>query len=91
MDMEEIVEEVMSKLRDICKKAVGKRVRYKGNNGDEHDKENYGKPVEGEGICIDQHDSHGLCIMVQTDDGIVVCVDPGEVVIFSKYRSIDDE
>jgi hypothetical protein len=66
---------VSSMLRDMCIKAVGKYVHYKGTNGDEYDKANHGKPVEGEGLCLEYHDSHGLCIIVQHDDGTKVCVD----------------
>jgi hypothetical protein len=63
-------------LYQTCQRAVGRRVKYTGTNGDEYDKANHGKPVAGEGICMEQHDSHGLCIIVQHDDGSVVCVDP---------------
>jgi hypothetical protein len=55
---------------------VGNRIFYTGKNGDEYDKENHGKLVQGEGLCLSCHDSHGLCIMVKHDDGSVLCVDP---------------
>lgn len=63
-------------LHEICQKAVGCRVKYTGTNGDEYDKENHGKSISGEGLCYEQHDSHGLCIMVRHDDGTTACVDP---------------
>lgn len=67
-----------------CCKAVGKRVKYTGTNGDEFDKTNHGLFVEGEGLCIEQHDSHGLCIIVQHDDRTTICVDPISVVILGE-------
>ena len=68
-------------LWDICRAAIGHQVRFKGTNGDEYDTANHGKPIEGEGYCVDFHDSHGLCIMVKLDSGLQVCVDPDEVII----------
>ena len=67
-------------LYDICCKAVGKRVKYTGTNGDEYNR-NHGLYVQGEGLCKSQHDSHGLCIVVQRDCGEVICVDPISVEI----------
>lgn len=63
-------------LHKKCQLAVGRRVKYTGTNGDEYDKANHGKFVSGEGLCTEQHDSHGLCIVVQHDDGTILCVDP---------------
>lgn len=68
-------------LNVTCQLAVGKRVRYNGTNGNEYDKVNHGKPVSGVGLCKEQHDSHGLYILVQHDDGTEVAVDPLEVII----------
>lgn len=67
-------------LSHLCKRSVGHKVRYKGTNGNEYDRENHGKPVEGEGQCLEYHDSHGMCILVKTSFG-TVCVDPTEVEI----------
>lgn len=61
-------------LRDVCKSSVGESVRFFGINGDEHS-ESHGEYVEGEGFCISQHDSHGLCLMIETKDE-TLCVDP---------------
>ena len=66
-----------------CLASVGKRVRYTGTNGNEYDKVNHGKPVRGEGLCTEEHDSHGLCIIVKHDDGTILCVDPITVEILS--------
>lgn len=68
-------------LHTTCCKAVGERVRYVGTNGDEFDKIRHGLPVEGEGLCLEQHDSHGLCIIVLHDDHTTICVDPISVEI----------
>lgn len=72
-------------LRDVCCKAVGKRILYAGTNGDEYDPLIFGQHVKGEGLCISQHDSHGLCIMVKHDDGTIICVDPTLVEIIDDY------
>lgn len=65
-----------NELYELSKKAVGKRIKYIGTNGNEFDK-NYGTPVEGEGLCSSQHDSHGLCLMVKHDDcDELFCLDP---------------
>jgi hypothetical protein len=77
-------------LHETCRLAVGKRVRYKGTNGYEGT-ENHGKPLEGEGICVAYHDSHGLCIEVKNDVGISIYIDPVEVTILGKWRTIDDK
>ncbi len=58
-----------------CRTAVGRRVRYRGRNGDERDKAHHGQAVQGEGMCLSHHDSHGPRIMVGHDDGTEVCVD----------------
>ena len=68
-------------LYNTCRSAVGKRIRYTGTNGHESDKVNHGVYVEGQGVCMSQHDSHGFCIMVQHDDQSVLCVDPISVQI----------
>jgi hypothetical protein len=68
-------------LWEKCRDAVGHYVHYKGTNGNEYDKENHGKPVEGSGFCKSYHDSHGLCIMVLLMDNSELCVDPTEVEI----------
>ncbi len=70
----------MNGIHDTCRKAIGKNVRYKGTNGNEYDKANHGKPVEGVGVCRAYHDSHGLCIMVW-DGNEELCIDPIEVQI----------
>jgi hypothetical protein len=81
----------MNNLWEKCRDAVGKRVWFKGTNGNEYDKAHHGEPVEGVGFVREYHDSHGLCIIVEQNDGSIVCVDPVEVVIGDKrYRSIDD-
>lgn len=67
-------------LYDVCRNAVGKRVKYTGTNGDEYNR-NHGLYVQGEGLCKNQHDSHGLCIIVQRDCGEMACVDPISVEI----------
>jgi len=73
---EPVLPEAVQSLHSTCCKAVGKRVRYTGTNGDEYDKIRHGLFVEGEGLCTEQHDSHGLCIIVQHDDRTTICVDP---------------
>jgi hypothetical protein len=65
-------------LYEKCKAVIGKRVRYRGTNGNEYSS-NHGKPLEGEGKCLSVHGSHGLCIMILTDDNKELCVDPVEV------------
>ena len=70
-------------LHQRCQDSVNKYVRYTGTNGNEYDKVNHGKPVEGEGFCKAYHDSHGLCIIVEQDDGTTLCVDPITVEILS--------
>lgn len=70
-------------LRNLCIRSVGKRVKYSGTNGDEYDKTNYGLYVEGEGRCLSQHDSHGLCVMIQHDDLSILCVDPVSIEILN--------
>jgi len=62
---------------EICRAAVGKRVRYTGTNGNEYDKINHGKPISGIGLCLEYHNSHGLCIIVRDDETHrEICVDP---------------
>jgi hypothetical protein len=73
----------MSSLWETCRDSVGKQVHYKGTNGDEYDVENHGKPVEGEGLCLEYHDSHGLCVIVRHNDGTQVCVDPTDLQLVS--------
>ena len=63
-------------LHQTCVAAVGKIVKYTGTNGNEYDKANHGLFVKGEGLCAEQHDSHGLCIVVYHEDGTRICVDP---------------
>lgn len=71
-------------LHKQCQQSVGKRVRYTGTNGNEYDQINHGLFVKGEGLCAEQHDSHGLCIIVQHDDGSRLCVDPISVEIIGE-------
>jgi hypothetical protein len=80
----------MRNLWEKCRDAVGKTVYFRGTNGNEYDTEHHGEPVEGVGYVREYHDSHGLCIIVELADGSVVCVDPIEVVVNKKHRSIDD-
>lgn len=68
-------------LYNTCRSAVGKKIRYTGKNGNESDKVNHGSYVEGQGVCMSQHDSHGFCIMVQHEDQSVLCVEPISVQI----------
>lgn len=56
-----------SSIRE-CRAAVGKRVRFEGTRGDEYDKKQFGKPVEGTGKCVECHAGHGLYIVVEPDD-----------------------
>lgn len=72
----------MKTLWETCHAAVGKTIHYKGTNGNEYDKENHGKPVDGIGRCTAYHEWHGLCIMVTHADGSEICVDPTEVTIY---------
>jgi hypothetical protein len=76
-----IIPEVTMDLHDQCMNAVGRYVHFKGTNGNEYDKVNHGKPVEGFGYCSAYHDSHGLCIEVQLDCDECICVDPTEITI----------
>jgi hypothetical protein len=62
-------------LHGACCKAVGKRIRYHGLHSE------YKTPVAGEGICLEQHDSHGLYIVVMGDNGLITPVDPTTVEI----------
>lgn len=80
----------MTTLWEKCRDSVGKTVYFRGTNGNEHDKVHHGEPVEGVGYVREYHDSHGLCIIVQLDDGSVVCVDPVEIQINKRRRTIDD-
>jgi hypothetical protein len=91
----------MSDIHQTCRDAVGKRVRYKGtyiNERKTHGWPAHGLNASGEGICKEQHDAHGLCIMVEDKDGEEHWIEPIEVIILEKgkrskvkYRSIDDE
>lgn len=74
-------------LRNTCHSSLGKRVRYTGTNGNEYDANDHGKFIQGEGICVACHDSHGLCISVKLDDEIIVYVDPISVVILNEKQS----
>lgn len=74
------MEPTMRNIYDTCRNAVGKKVYFKGTNGDEYDK-HYGEFIEGEGFCTAYHDSHGLCIMVKDSTGREICVDPCEIKI----------
>lgn len=67
----------------VCRDAVGHRVRFKGTNGNEYS-DFHGISIEGEGYCTAYHNSHGLCIIVKTDDDKEFCVDPIEVTILDK-------
>jgi len=62
-------------LHQTCCNAVGKRVKYTGTNGNEYEL-THGLFFQGEGLCTKQHDSHGLCIIVQHDDRTTICIDP---------------
>ena len=74
-------------LWQTCRDAVGHRVRYSGTNGDEYSI-GHGLFVRGEGVCVEQHDSHGLCICVRDDDGNKIWVDPIEVEVL--YAASND-
>lgn len=71
----------MESLYEICRRAYGKMIKYRGTNGNEFDKENHGKPLEGIGRCLGYGDSHGLFIYVCGEDGKECYVDPTEVQI----------
>lgn len=65
-------------MHDLCMLAVGKRVRFRGTNGNEYDKLNYGQIVEGQGLCTAYHDSHGLCLTIEVSNSPTpLCVDFG--------------
>ncbi|RJQ30327.1 hypothetical protein C4565_00655 [Candidatus Parcubacteria bacterium] len=76
----------MDSLWQKCKDSVGHHIRFKGTNGDEYDKDNHGKPIEGTGFCDDFHDSHGLCLDVTLQDGDIIYVDPIEVEILKTRK-----
>lgn len=72
----------VDELRSTCEEAVGKRIAFRGKNGDERDPVNHGKWVSGVGLCKEFHDSHGLYILVERDDGrSEIVVDPIQVII----------
>lgn len=73
---EPLLPSAVQALHATCCKAVRKRVKYTGTNGDEFNKDKYGLYVEGEGLCVRQHDGHGLCISVLHDDHSTIFVDP---------------
>jgi hypothetical protein len=62
-------------LNEICRKSVGKRVKYTGTdaNAEHHGQ---GEPLSGEGLCLEYHNSHGLYILVKHNNGKKVAVDP---------------
>ena len=67
-------------LREQCIAAVGKQVAVKGTWGDER-KSYYGGVADTYGTCLSYHDSHGLCIMLLTEAGNEVCIDPTHIEI----------
>jgi len=72
---EPVLPSAIQSLHSTCCKAVGKRVKYTGTNGDEYDKINHGLYVEGEGIFVIFSVSLNRA-MVQHDDRTTICVDP---------------
>lgn len=71
----EFIRKVDDELHEICKTAVGHTVFFIGTNGNEYS-DCHGQKVEGIGTCLSYHDSHGLCIVVKTENFPELCVDP---------------
>jgi hypothetical protein len=82
--MTRIADYILNKsLQDLCQKAVGEMVKYRGTNANEYDPD-FGKQLEGEGKCVEWHNSHGLYILVEDENYIQVCVEPEELFILGK-------